>query len=92
MILQPQIRLKLVGARPAAARAAALIGVQNIIAVSPGARAPSLIVCGVRAGLPMTVPLPAIGAKGHDRACARRVARALHPRRPAVVTVGHRQQ
>jgi hypothetical protein len=29
---------------------------------------------GVLAGLPMTVPLLASGAKGHDRACATRTA------------------
>jgi hypothetical protein len=38
----------------------------------------------------MTVPLPAAGAKGQDRACA--TLRALHARRPAVVWIGHRQQ
>jgi len=29
---------------------------------------------GVCAGLPVTAPLLAIGAKGHDRACATRAA------------------
>jgi len=33
-----------------------------------------LIVCGVRAGLTLTVPLPAGGAKGQYRACATRAA------------------
>jgi len=42
--------------------------------VSPGVL-PLLIVCGVCAGLPMTIPLPSVGAKDHDRACARRVQR-----------------
>src|SRR6266545_8317280 len=38
---------------------------------------PLLIVGGILAGMPMTVPLLAIGVKGHDRASARRVPRPL---------------
>jgi hypothetical protein len=38
----------------------------------------------------MTVPLPAVGAKGHDRTCAPRYG-ALHTRREAAVSSGHHQ-
>src|SRR5688500_9746830 len=43
------------------------------------------------AGLMRAVPLPAAGAKGHDRACAT-LAAPFTLRRHAAVCAGHRQQ
>jgi hypothetical protein len=43
---------------------------------------PRRIVCGVRAGVTLTVPLPASGVKGQDRAYARRIYKRPSPAPP----------
>jgi hypothetical protein len=48
-------------------------------------------VSGVHAGVTLTVPLPASGAKGQDRACARRIYKRPSHTPPYVVVVSHRQ-